>query len=406
VDSLWRSRDLQLVGGARAVSVFGDEVALVALLMHTHDFGLGPFAVTGLLVAFAVPTVAMAGLAGRLVDRYDSRVLCVASSLWQAVACLALAVAPQQGWFGAGVTYALVVVLQVGNAVALPTWQALVPEIVGDDRLGKAMGDLQALATAAGVAGPAVGGMLVAGPGFTWAMVVNSLTFGLLALAGLAVGVRRLPQAHEASPSDDGAGRRAGGLALLRADRLLWSLVTGLLALVVVAEGSNVAEVFLVRDTLQASPAAFGYLQAVLALGMFAGSLAAGGLDGEVARLRAVLLALAGLSLALLIGSRAPSVAVLAVCWLGMGIGMAMVNAGAQTLVIQRTPAERRGRVVATFMGLARAGSVVALGLGGLATSVFSPRTVFALAGAAALVAAAVTAARTAPFWRARAVPR
>ena len=214
MDSLWRSRDLQLVGGARAVSVFGDEVALVALLMHTHDFGLGPFAVTGLLVAFAVPTVAMAGLAGRLVDRYDSRVLCVASSLWQAVACLALAVAPQQGWFGAGVTYALVVVLQVGNAVALPTWQALVPEIVGDDRLGKAMGDLQALATAAGVAGPAVGGMLVAGPGFTWAMVVNSLTFGLLALAGLAVGVRRLPQAHEASPSDDGAGRRAGGLAL------------------------------------------------------------------------------------------------------------------------------------------------------------------------------------------------
>jgi MFS family permease len=195
-------------------------------------------------------------------------------------------------------------------------------------------------------------------------------------------------------------------LALLRADRLLWPLVTGLLALIVVAEGSNVAEVFMVRDTLQASATVFGYLQAVLAVGLFAGSLVAGRLDGEKARLRSVLLALAGLSLALLVGSRSPSVLVLGACWLGMGFGMAVVNAGVQTLLMQRTSSDQRGRVVAAFMGLARAGSVVALGLGGLATSVLSPRTVFALGGAAALVAAGVTAARTMRFWRAPAAPR
>jgi MFS family permease len=402
--SLWRSRDLRLVGGARAVSVLGDEIALVALLMRTHDLGLGPFAITGLLVAFAVPTVAVAGLAGRLVDRHDSRTLTLATSLWQASVCLGLAFAPHTGWSGAAATYALVVLLQVGNAVALPTWQALVPEIVGERSLGKAMGDLQALATAAAVVGPAIAGLLVGGPGFTWAMVIDALTFAVLAVAGLAVTVRR--RAHHDAGEQGAAARAVGGLALLRADRLLWPLVTGLLALIVVAEGSNVAEVFLVRDTLQASSTVFGYLQAVLAVGLLAGSLVAGRLDGEVARLRSVLLALAGLSLALLVGSRAPSVLVLGACWLAMGTGMAVVNAGVQTLLMQRTPSDQRGRVVAAFMGLARAGSVVALGLGGLSTSLLSPRAVFALGGAAALVAAAVTAARTMRFWRAPAAPR
>jgi MFS family permease len=74
--------------------------------------------------------------------------------------------------------------------------------------------------------------------------------------------------------------------------------------------------------------------------------------------------------------------------------------------VLTRTPEANRGRVVAAFMGLARAGSVTALALGGLLTSVFSPRSALLLAGAAALLAAAATAVRTAGFWRARVAVR
>ena len=91
--SIWRYRDLRVTASARAVSALGDEVALVALLLRVHDEGHGPMGVTGLLVAAALPTVALAGVAGRVVDRYDSRRLAVVSGLWQAAACVAVALA-------------------------------------------------------------------------------------------------------------------------------------------------------------------------------------------------------------------------------------------------------------------------------------------------------------------------
>jgi Major Facilitator Superfamily len=280
-------RDLRLVTAGRVVSVLGDEVALVALMMRSHDLGLGPFGLTGLLIAFAVPTVVLAGWAGRVVDRFDSRGLIVATSLWQGLACAALAVAPARGPGGVLATYALVVVLQFGSAVGMPTWQALIPSIAGERQVARALGNLQAWSTMASVAGPAVGGQLAADPGFTTALLVDAASFAVLAALGALVTTRRGPAARpEPHPAGDaeaaGASEAAeapearsqatiGGLGLLRRDALLRPMIAGLLVLVVVAEGCNVAEVFMIRDVLRGSSSGFGYVQAVLAVGLVGG---------------------------------------------------------------------------------------------------------------------------------------
>src|SRR6476646_568299 len=119
-------RDVMLVAGARAVSWLGDEVALVALMLSAQAHGRGAGAVAALLVANALPLVALAGPIGRLVDRYDNRVLLVASGAAQAAICTGLAFTTSQA-----VVLALLALLGGGQAINSATWSALVPALVG-----------------------------------------------------------------------------------------------------------------------------------------------------------------------------------------------------------------------------------------------------------------------------------
>src|SRR3954471_10638517 len=153
--SLWRVRDLRIVVLARAVSLLGDELAVVALLLRTQGQGHGAWPVVALLLAGGLPLVLCAPLVGGLVDRVDSRTLLLTSGCGQLACCLWLAWLPSQP-----VMLALVAALGTGQAINSASWQALLPGIVGLDRLPAALGLSQAATTAAGIAAPALAGLL------------------------------------------------------------------------------------------------------------------------------------------------------------------------------------------------------------------------------------------------------
>src|SRR6476469_8209426 len=96
---------------AAAVSVAGDAAAMVALLLRVHDTGAGPWAVTVLLLAFALPVVVLMGPAGALADRADPRRVLA--------------------------TTALVLALQPAFALGAPSWSAVVPALVPDGSAGR-----------------------------------------------------------------------------------------------------------------------------------------------------------------------------------------------------------------------------------------------------------------------------
>jgi MFS family permease len=90
-------RDLWLVVVAKSVSLLGDEVAAVALVLRLQSHGAQPIAIAALLIAAMLPLLLLAGIVGRLVDRYDSRVLLVVSSLAQGALCVLLAYTADTG---------------------------------------------------------------------------------------------------------------------------------------------------------------------------------------------------------------------------------------------------------------------------------------------------------------------
>ena len=136
--SIWRYRDLRIMLPARALSFFGDELAAFVLTLRVYSEGRGPWAITGLLLCFAVPVVVLAPIAGRFVDAVPFRTLAFATGLWQAACCLGLATAGSV-WS----IYLLVVLLQTGQVVAAPTWQALIPSIAERDASTRCLSSLE-----------------------------------------------------------------------------------------------------------------------------------------------------------------------------------------------------------------------------------------------------------------------
>ncbi len=374
--------------------MLGDELALVALLLSVHDRGAGPWGVSALLGASAITTVALAGVAGRVADLHDSRTVALWSGTGQVVVCMALAAATASHAPLVAVL-ALVALLQVGNAFAGPTWQALVPEIVGPGELGAAVGATQTATTVAGLLGPLLGGLVTGVAGAPAALLLDAVTFGALVLAALTVRTRRGGAGAAAEPAPAWRARDLlprDGIAAVRADPLLRPLLTGLMAFVVVGELTNVAEVFLVRDTLGGSATDYGLVGAACMAGIVAGSALAGRPGRDAVLARRVVVAAAVLGLCVLLAGLAPRVHLLFVVFAVLGLANGLLNATVTTLLLRRTAESVRGRVISGLMGVSRAFSLGALALGGVAVGVLGPRGAFVAAGGLTVVVVAVLA--------------
>jgi MFS family permease len=365
-------RDLHLVVSARALSLLGDEVALVALLLRTQSRGGGAWLVVTLLLAGMLPLVLLAPLVGRLVDRADSRTLLLSSSLAQLLCCTALA-------FRADLasTLLLVTALGAGQSVNSATWQALLPRIAGPNGLPAAFGLSQAASTAASIMAPVLGGVLTGLFGARIPLLVDAASFLVITAAALAIRTRRGPSARVAGAPVDSRG----GWTILRADQVLALLIGMLCLFILLGSMVNVVEVFLVRQTLHASATWYGIIGGCWGAGAFAGALAGRRLRGQRTLLRVALAGCAMLALGLAGMGLAPSVGwVLPASVIG-GAANGLLSLSISSLVAMRTEEDARGRVSAMVNGLSSSAQVGALLLGGLLGATIAPREIFLLSG-------------------------
>src|SRR5918999_2380670 len=85
-----RDRDFRLVAGAVGLSALGDWVAIVALGLHVKDMTDSGLAVAALWVCLFGPSVAVAGHAGLLVDRFEATRVLAGVSVLGTLAAVAL----------------------------------------------------------------------------------------------------------------------------------------------------------------------------------------------------------------------------------------------------------------------------------------------------------------------------
>jgi hypothetical protein len=306
-------------------------------------------------------------------------VLLVASGLAQAAVCVVLASVTTPA-----AVLGLVVLLGAGTSVTAATWQAVLPALAPVGGLARTLSRAQAATTAAGVAAPALSGLLTGAYGARVPLLLDGATFVLLALAGLALtGVRPVGDGVSADPP----GAAAGGLAIVRRDPVLRATIglMGLFALL----GSmvNVVEVFLVRATLHAGPTWYGLSGAAYSIGLLGGALWAGRLVTRAALARALTTAAFVLGLGLAAMGSAPDVAWLLVAGVPSGAMNGVLSVAASSLIMGTARPSQRGRVGAVVSATSSASQLSAYVVAALLTGALGPRPVFILAGGLAALA-------------------
>jgi MFS family permease len=383
-------RDVWIVAACTGISYAGDFLAETALVLTVQQRGGSGMVVAALLLAAMVPLVAMGPVAGRIVDRYSSRVLLVGVGAVQVVVCAGLAFA-RASWL----VIALVAVLAAGLAVTGPTLGALVPQMVDRDRLPRAQATVQTVRGVGILAGPALAGVLVGTYGQAVPLLADAASYLAVVAAGLLLAtVRR----GGAIPVDPGTGKVRGGFSLVRADRLLVGALVLITAGITSLTCDNVGEVFLIRGTLHGTATAYGLLGALWSVAALGGTWLLGRrTPGDRGLVAVLAIVLAALGLVMLGMAGAPSVPWLIPVYVVGGLGNGALNLALGVLLGRRVAPEARGRVGAVCTAVANAGTVAGYAGGGLLLSVLTPRTLFVVGG---LVCVLVVATLAVPVLR------
>nr|BFE69014.1 hypothetical protein GCM10020092_023150 [Actinoplanes digitatis] len=225
----------------------------------------GAFGVSLLTAAAWLPWLLIGLPAGAWIDRVARRPVMLISDLIAAALVISVPVAAWLGRLTMAHLLAVALLLGVATVFFTVAWTAYLPAMFDADDLVEANSALQGTESAAQVAGPAAGGLLIAAVSAVAGLVVDALSF--LFSAFMLWRIRRA----ERRPAVAGGGsiwrEIAAGVRWLLRDRFLRNLTAYGAAANLWLTGMNaITVVFLVRE-VGVSTAGVGMLLAAVALG-------------------------------------------------------------------------------------------------------------------------------------------
>ncbi len=375
-------RTVRAVALGRGISFLGDEVALLAMAFRAKA-ELGHFGVAAILIAGAVPLLVLVPFAGLLVDRIATRPLLVAVTLAQAGLCVALA------WAPAGLLVPLIALLACGTAVSSPAWQALLPTLVDPTDLPRALGAMQSFAACAGLAGPFLGGFLVATYGFHVPLLIDAASFAALAAVPLVMRLNRVPEGTARSFSFHEA---FAGVRLVVQHPVIRSLLAHLTLFVLALGVINVVEIYFITTALHAGPRGYGLLGVCFGGGMLVTSSLAGRLSRRFPRPeRPFVVGCAALCVGIGAFGLTSQLWEAAVLLVFVGAANAIINVNAMVMITTHSTDEIRGRVFSAIQGTISAAQILALATGGLLLLAVQPRPIIVVGALASALALSAT---------------
>jgi hypothetical protein len=185
----------RLLFTGQLLSVLGDRVTMLVLPFAVLGVGGGPAGVVAVSIAQFLPFVLLALPAGVLADRLDRRRIMIASDAVRFAVQLVAGIALLSGHAVVPLLVALAAVFGAADAFFQPAITGLVPATVTPGHL-QAANALRGLTYSIGsIAGPAIGGALIAVVGTGGAFLFDAVTFVVSAVTLLRLHPRRLAPA-------------------------------------------------------------------------------------------------------------------------------------------------------------------------------------------------------------------
>ena len=388
-------RDFRLLWAGESVSLLGDQFHFVALATLVFALTGSGLALGTVLIAAAIPRAALMLFGGALTDRLSPRTLMLGSNVLR---CLVVAIVTALVFSGRAEVWHLVVlaiVFGAVDAVFYPALNTIVPMLVPAKRLPAANGLVQSTSQFMQLLGPAMAGVLVATVGIGLAFALDAASFGLAALALLAMhGGRRPPR--PVSP-DAMLAAEPSILASIREGAAYAFRDPGIRSIILLAAAINLATsgpiavglAWLANVRFDGGPALLGLMFAGFGGGAVIGAIVAGSTP-RPRRFGLVVLwlaALLGVMLAAL--GLAPNGALAATALVGIGVASGYLNVTIISWLQARAEPALLGRVMSLVMLGAVGLQPISLAVAGVLVDAHAT-AMYLLAGALILAAAAI----------------
>jgi MFS family permease len=376
-DSLLKNARFVRLWIGQGLSFVGDFVSTVALVILVVDVSGSASAVGGVLVARLLPTLA-SPLVGVLADRLDRRAVLVAGDLVRAVLVVGLIFARDLP-----LIYALAFLLGAARTVFYPTVRAAFPAVVGGGDLTRADALISGTFSFSVMAGPALGGVLVASVGVEAAFLLDALTF-LVSAALLST----IPLPTPERGDQEGFFRELrAGFGYLAGARVPLGIVAGAFLATLTANAAIPAEAFLARETFGAGNVGYGLLASFWGGGMILGSALTAVLAGRMNLISLYFVSIFATALAFIGVGLSPTFALALGAIAVAGTANGVDNVATDTVLQKRVSDAFMGRVFAARFLTFSAGEALAYPIGGLVVDAAGPRSTYLLAGATTAVA-------------------
>jgi MFS family permease len=341
--------------------------------------------------ADTLPDVLLALPAGALADAFDRRRLLIGLQLFQVVVGVGLTVLTIAGQMTPPLLLAFTFALGAGSAMALPPYQALIPELVPREQLASASALGSISVNLARAIGPAVAGLLIAHIGVGAVFALNTATFLLFTV--VLVAWRRSAAEALHRPEQFLPALRAGG-RYIRYSPVVRRVLLRLSLFVVPATAIWALLPLVANRQLGMGADGYGLLLGALGGGAVAGAVTLPQIQSRLSPNRLILVASVAYAAAMppLVLLRSPFLVFLAL--VPAGAAWVVIIASINALLQIFLPAWVRGRGIATFQMVLFGSQAVAAIVWGLIAEQSSLTT--AVLVAALVMLAGVTTIR---FW-------
>jgi MFS family permease len=388
-------RDFRLLWAGEGISLLGDQFHFVALATLVFALTGSGLALGTVLVAAAIPRAALMVFGGALTDRFSPRSLMIGSNVLRSVVVGVVAILVLSGRAELWHLVVLAVIFGSVDALFFPALNTIIPMLVPSERLPAANGLVQVTNQFSHLVGPALAGVVVAAIGTGPAFAFDAASFGLAAVALLAIqGGRRLARP---APTEDGSTAAPSILASIRVGAAYAFGDPGIRAVILLSAALNLATsgpiavglAWLANVRFEGGAALLGLMFAGYGAGAVIGAVV-GGSTARPRRFGMVVLGLAmvlGIQVAAL--GLAPNALLASAGLVVAGLASGYLNVSVISWLQERSDPDLLGRVMSLVMLGAVGLQPVSLAIAGVLVDAYAT-PMYLLAGGLILAAVAV----------------
>jgi MFS family permease len=361
------NRDFALFWSGQSISVIGDYLFDTTLIIWVADSVArgtewAPIAVTGVLLATAIPILVLGPLAGVFVDRWNKRriMLCMDAMRTILIVVLILstgiiplpflAIGKLSIVWQLSIIYSIVFLSTTCAQFFNPSRFAFSAYIVKEAEIVRSTSLTQTTTSIASILGPAIAGPLYFGFGVHWALLIEAFSFFVSFLTIRAVNTPCKIQDSEPEENSKFFHEFREGFLFCLQNRVLHTiLIVGILFMFGVG-ALNALDIFFVTQNLRASPSSFGFLDAAWGIGSIIGSIVASSIVRRYGVVAAMWVSVIAVGLAIIIYARQTSLFPALLLLFFFGLPNAVTNITFRPLILAVTPRGLVGRVISLLV--------------------------------------------------------